>query len=126
MRRTRWYQNDPRGGSHAGTSKERILKGIVAFVLFTQLMAVAAVLAAASMRRALGAHGVTPRKFLVTALQTWLPTAIQFVLTMNALLEKWAMHPLLAIPMLLLALLVLGIVHAWWLLSRSVGGPGKL
>jgi hypothetical protein len=83
-------------------------------------MAAAAVLAAVRMRRALGAPGVTPRQFLVTALQMWLPMAILFVLTTNVLLEKWEMRPLLMIPVLLLALLVPGATIAGLLLRRAI------
>ena len=85
------------------------MKGLVAFVLFTQLVAIAAVLAAAKLRGALGGSGVTTRQFVVIALQLWLPTAIMFALVMNVALEKWELRPMLAIPVLLLALLVPGV-----------------
>lgn len=95
------------------------MKGIVAFLLFTQLMAAVAVLAAARLRKALGAPGVTPRQFPVIALQLWLPTAVTFVLMMNVALENWELRPLLAIPVLLLALLVPGMAIASLLLRRA-------
>jgi hypothetical protein len=95
------------------------VKGLVTFVLFTQLMAAAAVLAAVKLRKALGAPGVTPRQFLVIALQMWLPTAVTFVLVMNVALEKWELRPMLAIPVLLLALLVPGVAIASLLLRRA-------
>lgn len=95
------------------------MKGIVAFLLFTQLMAAAAVLAAAKLRKALDAPGVTPRQCLVVTLQLWLPTALTFVLMMNVVLEKWALRPLLAVPVLLLALLVPGMALAAVLLRRA-------
>ena len=95
------------------------MKGIVAFLLFTQLMAAVAVLAAARLRKALGAPGVTPRQFLVIALQLWLPTAVTFVLMMNVALENWELRLLLAVPVLLLALLVPGMAIASLLLRRA-------
>lgn len=101
------------------------MKGLVAFVLFTQLAAIAAVLAAAKLRGALGAPGVTTRQFMVIALQMWLPTAITFVLVMNVALEKWELRPLLAIPVLLLALLVPGVAVASLLLRRASRRTGR-
>jgi hypothetical protein len=95
------------------------MKGLVAFVLFTQLMAAASVLAALKLRKALGAPGVPPRQFMVIALQMWLPTAVTFVLVMNVALERWELRPLLAIPVLLLALLVPGVAIACLLLRRA-------
>jgi hypothetical protein len=100
------------------TGSEERVKGIVAFVLFAQLMAAASVLAAVKLRRALGAPGVTPGQFLVISLQLWLPTAAAFVFVMNVVLEKWALRPLLALPVLLLSLLVPGMVVAALLLRR--------
>ena len=88
------------------------MKGIVAFVLFAQLMAAASVLAAVRLRKALGAPGVTPGQFLVISLLMWLPTALTFVLVMNVVLEKWPLRPLLAIPVLLASLLVPGMAIA--------------
>jgi hypothetical protein len=104
---------------------EETMKGLVAFVLFTQLAAIAAVLAAAKLRGALGAPGVTTRQFMVIALQMWLPTAITFVLVMNVALEKWELRPLLAIPVLLLALLVPGVAVASLLLRRASRRTGR-
>ena len=101
------------------------MKGLVAFVLFTQLMAAASVLAALKLRKALDAPGVTPRQFLVIALQMWLPTAATFVLVMNVALERWEMRPLLAIPVLLLALLVPGVAIASLLLRRASRRAGR-
>jgi hypothetical protein len=49
----------------------------------------ASVLAAMKLPRALGTPGVTPRQFLVIALQMWLPTAVTFVLVINVALDKW-------------------------------------
>jgi hypothetical protein len=98
---------------------EETMKGLAAFVLFTQLVAIAAVLAAAKLRAALGAPGVTARQFVVIALQLWLPTALMFVLVMNVALEKWELRPLLAIPVLLLALLIPGVAVASLLLRRA-------
>ncbi|MDZ5455018.1 hypothetical protein [Azohydromonas lata] len=95
------------------------MKGLVAFVLFTQMMATAAVLAALKLRTALGAPGVTSRQFVLIAAAMWLPTAITFVLVMNVALEKWALRPLPAIPVLLLALLVPGVAIASLLLRRA-------
>lgn len=94
------------------------MKGIVAFVLFAQLMAAASVLAAVRLRQALGAPGVTPLQFLVISLQMWLPTAIAFVFVMNVVLEKWELRPLLAIPVLLVSLLVPGVAIAVLLVRR--------
>ncbi|WP_298231297.1 hypothetical protein [uncultured Azohydromonas sp.] len=94
------------------------MKGIVAFVLFAQLMAAASVLAAVKLRQALGAPGVTPLQFLVMSLQMWLPTAIAFVFVMNVVLEKWELRPLLAIPVLLVSLLVPGVAIAALLVRR--------
>lgn len=94
------------------------MKGIVAFVLFAQLMAVASVLAAAKLRRALGAPGVSPGSFLLISLQLWLPTALAFVFVMNVVLERWPLRPLLAIPVLLASLLVPGAAIALLLLRR--------
>lgn len=101
------------------------MKGLVAFVLFTQLMAIAAVLAAVKLRAALGAPGVTTKQFVVIALQLWLPTALMFVLVMNVALERWDLRPLLAIPVLLLALLVPGVAIAGLLLQRASRRAGK-
>jgi hypothetical protein len=101
------------------------VKGLVAFVLFTQLMATAAVLVAAKLRQALGAPGVTPRQFLVIALQLWLPTAVTLVLVMNVALEKWELRPVLAIPVLLVALLLPGMAIASLLLRRASRRPGR-
>ena len=94
------------------------MKGIVAFVLFAQLMAAASVLAAVRLRQALGAPGVTPLQFLVISLQMWLPTAIAFVFVMNVVLEKWELRPLLAIPVLLVSMLVPGVAIAVLLVRR--------
>jgi hypothetical protein len=94
------------------------MKGLVAFVLFTQLMAAASALAALKLRTALGAPGVTPRRFALITVQMWLPTAITFVLVMTVALEKWELRPLLAIPVLLLALLIPGVAIASLLLRR--------
>ena len=102
------------------------MKGIVAFMLFTQLMAAVAVLAAASLRRALSAPGVGPWRCMVIALQLWLPTAVTFVLMMNLVLERWPLRPLLAVPVLLLALLAPGVVLAWLLLHRASRRPSRL
>lgn len=101
------------------------MKGIVAFLLFTQLMAALAVLAAAKLRRALNAPGVTPRRGMVIALQLWLPTALSFVLVMNVVLERWTLPPLLAVPLLVLALLLPGIALAWLLLHRASRRTGR-
>jgi hypothetical protein len=101
------------------------MMGLVAFVLFTQLVAIAAVLAAAKLRGALGAPGVTTRQFVVIALQMWLPTAIMFVLVMNVALEKWELHPLLAVAVLLLALLLPGVAIASLLLRRASRRAGR-
>ncbi|WP_028998998.1 hypothetical protein [Azohydromonas australica] len=101
------------------------MKGLIAFVLFTQLMAIAAVLAAAKLRTALGAPGVTTRQFVVIALQLWLPTAIMFVLVMNVALENLELRPLLAIPVLLVALLVPGVAIASLLLRRASRRVGR-
>ncbi|WP_157270759.1 hypothetical protein [Azohydromonas aeria] len=95
------------------------MKGIVAFLLFTQLMAALAVLAAAKLRKLLNAPGVAPVRCLVIALQLWLPTAGAFVLIMNVALERWTLHPLLAVPLLVLALLLPGVALAWLLLHRA-------
>ena len=62
---------------------------------------------------------MTPRQFLVVALQLWLPTAVTFVLMMNVALENWELRPLLAVPVLLLALLVPGMAIASLLLRRA-------
>jgi hypothetical protein len=97
---------------------EESLKGIVAFALFAQLMAMASVLAAAKLRKALGTPGVTPGQFLIISLQLWLPTALTFVFVMNVVLEKWELRPLLAIPVLLVSLLVPGMTIAALLLRR--------
>jgi hypothetical protein len=45
-------------------------------VLFTQLVAIAAVLAAVTLHEALGAPGVTTKQFVVIAPQLWPPTAV--------------------------------------------------
>jgi hypothetical protein len=96
------------------------VKGIVAFLLFTQLMAALAVLAAARLRKALKAPGVAPARCLVIALQLWLPMAAAFVLIMNVVLAHWTLPALLAVPLLVLALLLPGVALAWLLLQRAV------
>lgn len=102
------------------------MKGIVAFLLFTQLMAALAVLAAVKLRKALNAPGVTPWRCVVIALQLWLPTALAFVLIMNVGLERWALQPLLAVPLLVLALLLPGIALSWLLLHRASRRAARL
>jgi hypothetical protein len=114
-----------RMGKSPARGLEETVKGLVAFVLFTQLMAAAAVLAAAKLRQALGAPDVRPKQFLLIAVQMWLPTAVTFVFMMNVALEKWELRPLLAIPVLLLALLVPGVAIAGLLLRRASRHAGQ-